>query len=172
MDRSVGGRMATARPVFDDVIVSATTLNRRSGEVLDLAWEKCVTIMRNEQSFALLRREQAAGMIVQLHRAQQILDLFHAIDRIRSGAALDPADEFEWLTAFALDDLKDMADEVYAAYTRAQRGEIPPEEADAVIHEWQESAWAARSPNVGMAFEAAADEAPLTEPILAPSSHE
>ncbi|MGA2270821.1 MAG: hypothetical protein ABSH44_20295 [Bryobacteraceae bacterium] len=164
--------MATARPVFDDVIVSATTLNRRSGEVLDLAWEKCVTIMRNEQSFALLRREQAAGMIVQLHRAQQILDLFHAIERIRSGAALDPADEFEWLTAFALDDLKDMADEVYAAYTRAQRGEIPPEEADAVIHEWQESAWAARSPNVGMAFEAAADEAPLTEPILAPSSHE
>jgi DNA primase len=164
--------MATARPVFDDVIVSATTLNRRSGKVLDQAWEKCVTIMRNEQSFALLRREQAAGMIAQLHRAQQIVDLFHAIERMRSGAALDPADEFEWLTAFALDDLKEMADEVYAAYTRAQRGEIPPEEADAVIHEWQESAWAARSPNLRMAYEAAADEVLLTEPILAPTTHE
>lgn len=164
--------MANARPVFDDVIVSATTLNRRSGEVLDQAWEKCVTIMRNEQSFALLRREQAAGMIAQLHCAQQILDLFHAIERIRSGATFDPADEFEWLTAFALDDLKDMADEVYSAYARAQRGEVPLEEADAVIHEWQESAWAARSPNVGMAFEAAADEVPLTEPMLAPTAHE
>ena len=164
--------MMPPRLVFDDVIVSATTLNRRSGEVLDQAWEKCVTIMRNQQSFALLRREQAAGMIAQLHRAQQILDLFHAIGRIRSGAALDPADEYEWLTAFPSDDLKDLADEVYAAYTRAQRGEIPPEEADAVIHEWQESAWAARSPNVRMAFEAAAEEVPLTEPIPAPSSHE
>jgi DNA primase len=164
--------MANARLVFDDVIVSATTLNRRSGEVLDQAWEKCVTIMRNEQSFALLRREQAAGMIAQLHRAQQILDLFHAIERVRSGASLDPADEFEWLRAFALDDLKEMGDEVYAAYTRSQRGEIPPEEADAVMHEWQESAWAARSPNVGMAFEAAADEVPLTEPIPAATAHE
>jgi hypothetical protein len=111
-------------------------------------------------------------MIAQLHRAQQILDLFHAIGRIRSGAALDPADEHEWLTAFALDDLKDIADEVYAAYTRAQKGEVPPEEADAVIHEWQESAWAARSPNVGMAFEAAADEVPLTEPIAVPTTQE
>jgi DNA primase len=164
--------MATAWPVFDDVIVSATTLNRRSGEVLDQAWEKCVTIMRNEQSFALLRREQAAGMITQLHRAQQILDLFHAIERIRSGATLDPADKFEWLATFALDALKDMADEVYSAYTRGQRGEIPPEEADAVIHEWRESAWAARSPDVRTAFEAAADEVPLTEPILAPTTHE
>ena len=164
--------METPRLVFDDVIVSATTLNRRSGEVLDQAWEKCVTIMRNEQSFALLRREQAAGMIAQLHRAQRILDLFHAVERIRSGVALDPADEFEWLMAFALDDLKEMAGEVYAAYTRAQRGEIPPEEADSVIHEWQESAWAARSPNVGMAFEAAADEVPLTEPIPAATTHE
>ena len=164
--------MANARLVFDDVIVSATTLNRRSGEVLDQAWEKCVTIMRNEQSFALLRREQAAGMVAQLHRAQQILGLFHAIERIRSGASLDPADEFEWLRALALDDLKEMGDEVYAAYTRAQRGEIPPEEADAVIHEWRESAWAARSPNVRMVFEAAADEVPLTEPIVAPSSPE
>ena len=164
--------MVTPGLVFDDVIVSATTLNRRSGEVLDQAWEKCVTIMRNQQSFALLRREQAAGMIAQLHRAQQILDLFHAIGRIRSGAALDPADEYEWLTAFASDDLKDLADEVYAAYTRAQRGEIPPEEADSVIHEWQESAWTARSPNLRMAFEAPAAEVPLTEPVLAPTNRE
>jgi len=164
--------MVPPRLVFDDVIVSATTLNRRSGEVLDQAWEKCVTIMRNQQSFALLRREQAAGMIAQLHRAQQILDLFHSIGRIRSGATLNPADEFEWLTAFPSDDLKDLADEVYAAYTRAQRGEIPPEEADSVIHEWRESAWAARSPNVRMAFEAAVDEVPLTEPILAPATLE
>jgi hypothetical protein len=164
--------MTTARPVFDDVIVSATTLNRHSGEILDRAWEKCVTIMRNEQSFALLRREQAARMTALLRCAQQILDLFHAIERIRSGAVLDPADEFEWLTAFALDDLKDVADEVYAAYARAQRGEIPLEEVDAVIHEWQESAWAARSSNVGVAFEATADEVPLTEPILVPTTRE
>jgi hypothetical protein len=164
--------MATGRPVFDDVIVSATMLNRRSGEILDQAWEKSVTITRNEQLFALLRRDQAAEMTALLHCAHQILDLFHAIERIRSSVVLDPADEFEWLTTFALDDLKDMVDEVYTAYTRAQRGEIPLEEVNAVIHEWQESAWAARSPDLGAAFEAPADEVPLTEPILVSTARE
>jgi hypothetical protein len=172
MSRRVGGRMAAGQPVFDDVIVSATALNRRSGEILDQALEKCVTIMRNDQAFALLRREHAAEMTTQLRRAQQVLDLFHAIDRVRSDAALDPADEFEWITAFPSDDLRNMADEVYATYARARRGEVAPEEVDAVIHEWQESAWAVRSPDVRAAFEPAADEVSLTEPILAPTTRE
>ena len=172
MSRRVGGIMATAPPVFDDVIVSATALNRHSGEILDQALEKRVTIMRNEQAFALLRREDAAEMTTQLRYAQQILDLLHAFERVRSGAVLDPADEFEWITAFPSDDLKDMAAEVYAAYARARRGEIPLEEVDAVLHEWQESAWAVRSPDVRAAFGVAADEVPLTEPVLVPTTRE
>jgi hypothetical protein len=164
--------MAAAQPVFDDVIVSATTLNRHSGEVLDQALEKCVTIMRNEQAFALLRRDQAAEMTALLRSAQRLLDLFHAIERARSGAALEPADEFEWIAAFGLDDIKNMAEEVYAAFARARRGEVQLEELDAVIHEWQESAWAMRSPDVRAAFNAVDDEVALTEPILEPAAHE
>src|SRR5690242_6107132 len=106
MDKRAGGRMASDQTVFDDVIVSATALNRHSGEILDQALEKCVTIMRNDQAFALLRREEAAGMTALLRSAQQVLDLWHAVERVRSGAALDPANEFEWISAFAVDDLK------------------------------------------------------------------
>ena len=167
MSRRIGGRMATGQPVFDDVIVSATALNRRSGEILDQALEKCVTIMRNDQAFALLRREHAAEMTNLLRCAQQVLDLVHAIDRVRSAAALDPANEFEWITVFPSDDLKDMAEEVYEIYARARSGEVSPDEVERVIHEWQETAWAVRSPDVKAAFEAVADEVPLTEPVLA-----
>jgi hypothetical protein len=164
--------MANAPPVFDDVIVSATALNRRSGEVLDQALEKCVTIMRNEQAFALLRREQAAGMTALLRSAQQTLELFRAIEQVRSGAAVDPAGEFEWVGAFGSDDLKGMADEVYTAFARARRGEIPLEDVDAVIYEWEESAWAVRSPDVKAAFEAAPHEVRLTEPVVESTTHE
>jgi len=164
--------MATAQLVFDDVIVSATALNRHSGEILDQAMEKCVTIMRNDQAFALLRREQAAEMTALLRSAQQTLDLFHAIERVRSGAALDPADDFEWITAFGANDLEDMAAEVYSAYAKARTGETSLDELDAIVHEWRESAWATRSSDLRAAFNAEADEVVLTEPILEPAAHE
>jgi purine nucleoside permease len=156
--------MAGNGPVFDDVIVSATLLNRRSGEILDQAWEKCVTIMRNEQAFALLRREDAAEMTALLRCAQKIVEMFHALELMRSGSAIDPANEFEWISAFTLDDLMDMAREVYSAYARAASREAPTAQVDALIHEWQESAWALRSADVRAAFDATADEVPATEP--------
>jgi hypothetical protein len=161
----LGGKKTSGQPVFDDVIVSATMLNRRSGEILDQALERSVTILRNEQAFALLPREQAAEMTSLLRGAQQVLDLFHAIDRVRSAATLDPADEFEWITAFGPDDLKNMADELYATYAKVRREEVPLDELAAVIHEWQESAWAIRNPDLRAAFSAAADEVELTAPI-------
>ena len=89
-----------------------------------------------------------------LRSVQRILDLLHAIELARSGVALDPANEFEWITAFAPDDLTEVAREVYAAYARARSGEIATEDAEAVIHEWQESAWAMRSADVRAAFDA------------------
>jgi len=164
--------MAYVQPVFEDVIVSATALNRRSGEILDQAWERSVTIMRNEQAFALFRREYAAEMAALLRSAQHVLDLFHSIERVRAGEKLDAADEFEWITAFTPEDLQDMLGEVYAVYARARSGEGPLEEVSAVIHEWQESAWAVRSPDVRAAFAAADDEVPLAQPILEPATHE
>jgi hypothetical protein len=156
--------MTGSGTVFGDVIVSATLLNRRSGEILDQAWEKCVTIMRNDQAFALLRREDAREMTARLHFAQKIVELFHALELRRSGAAIDPGNEFEWISAFGAKDLTDMASEVYSGYARAARREGPLAEVDALIHEWQESAWALRSADVKTAFDAPADEVPITEP--------
>jgi len=160
------GKKTSTRPVFDDIIVSATMLNRRSGEVLDQALERSVTIMRNEQAFALLPREQASQMTSLLRGAQQVLDLLHAIDRVRSGAGSDPADQFDWITAFGPADLQEMADELYAAYAKIRSGEVPADELDAIIHEWQETAWAVRNPSLRTAFRAAPDEVVLTEPAV------
>lgn len=157
---------ASDRPVFDDVIVSATMLNRRSGEILDQALERSVTIMRNDQAFALLPREQAAEMTALLHGAQQVVDLLHSIERVRAGASLDASEEFEWTTAFGVADLKQLADEIYAMYASVRTGERPLDELEAVIHEWQESAWAVRSSGLKAAFEAADDEVPLTVPDI------
>ncbi len=51
-----GGRL------FGDQLVTATELNRRSGAILDMALSKPVTITRNDQHFALLRRELVAQL--------------------------------------------------------------------------------------------------------------
>jgi len=160
------GKRTSGQPVFDDVIVSATMLNRRSGEILDQALERSVTIMRNQQAFALLPREQAAEMTSLLRGTQEVLDLLHTIDRVRSGASLDPADEFEWIAAFEAADLKQLADEVYVTYSKVRTGEVPLDELHAVIHEWQESAWAIRSPGLQAAYRADGDEVTLTEPAV------
>jgi hypothetical protein len=160
----LGVKKPCGQPVFDDVIVSATMLNRHSGEILDQALKRSVTILRNEQAFALLPREQVAEMTALLRGTQQLLDLFHAIERVRAAARLDAADEFQWITAFEPHGLKDMAGELYATYAKVRRGEAPLDELDAVIHEWQESAWAVRNPSLRAAFSASAGEVALTGP--------
>ena len=94
-------------------------------------------------------------MTALLHGAQQVVDLLHSIERVRAGASLDASEEFEWTTAFGVADIKQLADEIYAMYASVRKGERPLDELEAVIHEWQESAWAVRSSGLKAAFEAA-----------------
>ena len=49
--------------IYSDELISATELNRQPGRVLDIAQERPVTITRNDHAFALLRREQMAGLV-------------------------------------------------------------------------------------------------------------
>jgi hypothetical protein len=57
-----GHRMPRGGRLFGDQLVTATELNRRSGAILDMALSKPVTITRNDQHFALLRRELVAQL--------------------------------------------------------------------------------------------------------------
>ena len=162
--------MAAPRTLFSDKIVSATVLNRHSGQVLDSALDKPITITRAEQAFALMSRELCAGLVAEAERAEIILDLVVVTCRgFARGLPLDPTHRFEWISAFDDEDLRTMIDEGLAAFGRARTGEGTWEEFDSVLHEWEESAWAARSPVLREALNSPGEEVPLTPPVLPPS---
>jgi len=164
--------MAPGQVVFDDEIVSATSLNRQPGRILDLALEKPVTIMRNEQAFALLRRELASSLFATSRRALTMVDFIQAVYLHMAGRRLADDQPYEWVTAFDHEDLQQMAGEVLAVFRRGRRGEGTWDEFDAVLHEWEESAWAARSSILEESFRAVDEEVPLTVPPASASGRE
>ncbi len=162
--------MTTPAILFGDQIVSATTLNRQSGAVLDRALRGPVTIMRNEEAFALMSRDFVARLLAASEYASATVDLLQAAcRRLLERRPLDPTHDFEWISVFDEEDLRRMISEVLTAFTRAQTGERTWEEFDALLHEWEESAWAARSPVLREAVNSAGEQVPLTRPVAPPS---
>jgi len=153
--------------VFQDEIFSATDLNRRSGHIIDEAQKHPVTIMRNEDAFALLLRKEASRLVDAATKAASMVDLVFAACRYKqNGTDVPPEHSFEWINAFDADDLRTMLDELSTTFRRSATGEIGWDEFDAVLHEWQESAWANRSVEIADAFAAEAQEVPLSSPVL------
>ena len=144
--------------LFSDQLITATELNRQPGNVLDIALEHPVTITRNHQSFALLRREDLRQVLRALEQTQQVLQLTYAANALRAGAS--ESDEFTWLRAFDNDDLTVMLSEVQIAYRQAET-EQSWDALAALIHEWQESALAYLNPALETALAAADEEVPL-----------
>lgn len=155
--------------VLEDEILTATSLNRQPGRILDLALRRVVTITRNEQAFALLRRDLAANLIAASARAMTMVDFMHAVCLHIAGLGLAEDHPYEWITAFDREDLLQMVGEALAAFRQARSGEGTWDEFDAVLHEWQESAWTARSPLLRESFRATGKEVPLTIPPPAAS---
>lgn len=154
--------------VFQDEIFSATDLNRRPGHILDEARLRPVTIMRNDEAFALLLRKDAARMVEASTRAAEMVDLLTAIYRHRTaGERLSSDHAFEWLNAFGGDDLEGLAQELYSVFRKAVQGESSWDEFENTLHEWEESAWAARTPELRAALEQdASQEVPLSAPAM------
>ena len=159
-----------AASLFGDPIFTATTLNRHSGSVLDEARRRPITIMRNDEAFALVSRDLAAHWFAGVDRASRVIELLEAAcQRLFKSSPLPRTHVFKWISAFDEDDVHEMIDEVLTAFHRAQSGERTWDEFDAVIHEWEESAWAARSPDLREALKSAGAEVPLTRPPVPPS---
>lgn len=157
--------------VFQDEIFSATELNRRSGHILDEAEKRPVTIMRNEDAFALLLRKDASRLMDAAFKARSMVELvLAACDYKQQGKDVPPEHQFEWINAFDATDLIAMLAEVSLTFRRAASGEIEWDEFDAVLHEWQESAWASRSTELAGAFAAEKDEVSLSVPTLTTGS--
>jgi hypothetical protein len=148
--------------VFADEVFTATELNRRGGTILDHARRRPVTITRNNEQFALLRREQAAelvGTVTRIAGAVSLLSEAHAA--IGGGRASEP---FRWLEEYGMDDLQKLFLQVLQATRRAASGECGWDDVEALVHEWRESAMIARSGVLDAAMRAPSDEAPLEDP--------
>jgi hypothetical protein len=147
--------------VFGDEVYTSTDLNRRSGEVLNHAREHPVTISRNNEQFALLRREQAAKLVRTVNHISGAMGVLSAAHAAISGGI--PA--LEWLQVFEKDDLQKLCSEVVSVAHRASLGQTDWSLVDAVIHEWRESALVAQSGVLDAAmYSEASDETPLPHP--------
>jgi hypothetical protein len=138
--------------LFQDEVIRATELNRTSGEVLSKAARAPITIVRNEETFALMRRDVAAQWVREASSAAHMAEIvFVALSN-----SPNPAPKHRWINAFDLEQKREMAGELMEAYRKAVR-EGSWEEFDAILHEWSESGWAALSPELAEALNAETD---------------
>jgi hypothetical protein len=156
--------------VFADEVYTSTDLNRRSGEVLNHARERPVTISRNNEQFALLKREQAARLVRMADRTTRFLNLLSELHFAIAGEA--PSPSYHWLKVFEKDDLEKMCGEILQAVRKSVVGG-EWDEIEAVIHEWHESALVASGGVLDSAmFQDPKDESPLPHPKSVPVGEE
>jgi len=106
-------------------------------------------------------------MVEAASNAKLMVDLVTAISTYSlAGQQIPVGHVFEWLNAFDIDELKTLLAEVHLSFRRAGDGEISWDDFEAVLHEWHESAIAARSNTLAAAFSAPSEEIQLTQPTL------
>ena len=148
--------------LFTDELFTSTDLNRRVGEVLNQARKAPVTISRNGEQFALLKREQAAELVKSVAQFGQMLELIEGVLSVVEQKA--PPGSLLWLKAFEAPDLRKMLREILASSASALRETGDWDSVNAIVHEWHESAMVAMSGVYEEATDSPADESPLTDP--------
>ena len=86
--------------IFSDCIFSSSELNRRSGHVLDTALTTPVTITRNNDSFALLRRDLMTNMAKGIEQMNQVSQLVNVVFRLTLGQEIENTNKFKWVEEF------------------------------------------------------------------------
>jgi hypothetical protein len=162
--------LSIGQKIYSDELVSATELNRQPGHVLDMALKRPITITRNDQAFALLRREDAARMANASTHAEVLFNLAGAIYSLGTSKGLDSQHSYAWLKALDEEEIEQLFAEIHEAFSQVLAGEDSWDNFEAVLHEWHESALAIMSEELAEAFAAKADEIPLPEPsVIVPS---
>lgn len=157
-------------PVFSDRVIKATELNRASGRILDQALESPLTIVRNDQQFALLSREIMSSLSTEAHCSRELLELLLAIIHLLLGNMIGAEHPFGWLRAFDREELGDLYSEIMEAYRKVSILPDGWEELKAVIHEWKESAVANLSDDLAAAWSTPEEEVSLASPDLISAS--
>ena len=137
--------------IYSDCIVTSSELNRRSGQILDTALTTPVTITRNNDSFALLRRELMANMAKGIEQTDKVSQLVNVAYKLSSGQEIESSNEFKWIEEFDSEERSELVNEVYEALELAKSTDDWDEVRD-VIHEWRESAIAIASEELDQTF--------------------
>jgi len=146
--------------VYSDQIYTSTDLSRKTGEVLNHAVNGPVTISRNGELFAIVKREQAAHLFQSQASSAFVVELLEMVLRSIVGSEIPEA--YSWVNAFNTDEKRAMCTEVVTATRIALSAEGDWVSVMDVIHEWRESGIAAQSPQLeeAMAQPAAHSELP------------
>ncbi|MEH1929362.1 hypothetical protein [Nostoc sp.] len=150
--------------IYSDELITATELNRQPGRVLDKALERPVTITRNDQSFALLRREEVTFLVKAATQSKAVFEALTVAFSLLLGKEIGFEHPYGWLSVFDSDDLQGFIKELSEAFRLIDSSPTAWEMIDALIHEWHESALAIVSPELAAAFSAETDEVPLKSP--------
>jgi len=148
--------------LFGDEVFTSADLNRRSSEVLNRARKNPVTINRNSEQFALLRRDLAADLVRASNQFGPTIELITAA--ISVVERKEPPTPFAWLKAFSVDDLRKMIREVLVACRSALEETGDWDLVGAIMHEWHESSLVAMSATLKEAATSPADHIPLPDP--------
>ena len=73
--------------VFSDDVFTSTQLNRSASVVLNRARTRPVTIVRNNEQFALLRRDQASELVTAVARLGEVMRLILGVSALKEGKA-------------------------------------------------------------------------------------
>ncbi len=160
--------------LFGDEFYSATEFVRHSADVFDHAKKQPVTISRNNEMFALLKREDAASLVKAVSGLRAAIQIVLAALNASNG--IDVSSEFNWLKAFDREDLITFVKEVLSATQTvvvANRASAATDDwtpVEDLIHEWHESALVNISGVLEEAKSSPADEAEIPNPAQTPTS--
>ncbi len=119
-----------------------------------------MTIVRNNECFALLSREKLSEIVTEASHAGEVLEIIYAAFLTLRGVSPTVESPYGWLSAFDTDEVQELVAEVLGAYRNAPIVAEGWDELEAIIHEWHESAIAILSEDLAVAFADDAEEAP------------
>ncbi len=137
--------------IYSDCIVTSSELNRRSGQILDTALTTPVTITRNNDLFALVKRDVMTKMANETHQMDCFIELTSVLRKVNLGQTIVASNGFKWVEEFDSEERSELLDEIYSALEKTKSVNDWSYVRD-VIHEWKESAIAIASEELGEAF--------------------
>ncbi len=158
----------TRETVFQDQIITSTDLAQGTSAVLDQAEKRPITIVRQQQAFALLLRDTVATAFGNVNHLRDMASLFEAIARVASSDTLPANHPYHWISHFSRAELLAMSRELGDLQRKALE-EGSWDEMEDAVYEWRATGRAIANQALTEAFTSESEEVPLTPPTFSES---